>query len=557
MEIFHIFFPFILLLQINSQINNNTDNNTVKVINNIVNQTNETINIAQRNNIIQNEQTKNQKIDDKKVEIQLNINQNNSQRVDNNININNTNQENDKKILENNIQSKTEPNTNNTESNTEQIINNTEPNKNNAEQIINNTEQIKDSNKQVNNSEQINNNIEKKNIEIKQDKINDKNQKKNNAQQNNEQNKKDTKSNKEQKQNKPGPKKEEKEKDKKINTNKAQNNNQQKNIDKAKEQKQQPKKKDPPTKQLNNTQPNKADKEKDKQSEKDKLKEGLTKSDKEKLFNLTESLINFFKATFGDKSNETNAENEEDKKRRKVEEETKKRLEADKEKRRKEERAKIEKIKMEEKKKREKESKAVNEHLEFLKILSNKSFDDIISMHLKKGEKETLYLDLDSFKKIYIAVTTSDFDLQEKFNFYFSGPNARGRTAIIYQVFNKNYIFWEYETLRKGEFIAEITNKGTKDNGLMFFFGKSEGKKKDRIDTEKIDRIWMLLNDIDNNVNQIRNKKSIEIKQANSHNEKVTKNNKWIVIYSIVEICTMFFVFLIQSCYINSLVKKV
>ena len=91
----------------------------------------------------------------------------------------------------------------------------------------------------------------------------------------------------------------------------------------------------------------------------------------------------------------------------------------------------------------------------------------------------------------------------------------------------------------------------------MFFFGINEDKKKDRIDTQKIDKISMLLNEIDGNMNQIRNKKSIEIKQANSHNKKVTNNNKWIVIYSIVEICTMSLVFLIQSCYINSLVKKV
>ena len=264
----------------------------------------------------------------------------------------------------------------------------------------------------------------------------------------------------------------------------------------------------------------------------------MIKPDPEKVFNLTESLINFFKETFGAKSNETKTETEteEEKKRKQVEEETKKRLEAEREKKRKEELAKLEKIKMEEKKKKEKEKKAEDGRFEFFKILSNKTFEEIISMHIP-------------------AVTTSDLDLNEKFNFFFSGPNARGRTAAIYQIYNKNYLFWEYETLRKGEFIAEITNKGTKDNDLVFFFGKYEEKKKDRIDTEKIDKISMLLNDIDSNVNQIRNKKSIEIKQANSHNEKVTKNNKWIVIYSIIEIITMSLVFLIQSCYINSLVK--
>ncbi len=461
MKIFQIFFLLILLLGINSQINNNPINNTIKVINNI-NKTNDDINVLHRNDVVQNEEIKNAKklINNTKIE---------------NVKIEYVSQDNPEKG---------------------QI-------KTNKEQVKTTTEQIK------------NQNIEKKENIQEQDKIINPNP---NQNQQKIEEQKDIKNNQTQ------------------NQNQNQNNSQQ---------------------NLNYTQSNRTENDKDKQNEKNKLKEKVIKPDPEKVFNLTESLINFFKETFGAKSNETKTETEteEEKKRKQVEEETKKRLEAEREKKRKEELAKLEKIKMEEKKKKEKEKKAEDGRFEFFKILSNKTFEEIISMHIPKGEKETLYLDLDSFKKIYIAVTTSDLDLNEKFNFFFSGPNARGRTAAIYQIYNKNYLFWEYETLRKGEFIAEITNKGTKDNDLVFFFGKYEEKKKDRIDTEKIDKISMLLNDIDSNVNQIRNKKSIEIKQANSHNEKVTKNNKWIVIYSIIEIITMSLVFLIQSCYINSLVK--
>ena len=461
MKIFQIFFLLILLLGINSQINNNPINNTIKVINNI-NKTNDDINVLHRNDVVQNEEIKNAKklINNTKIE---------------NVKIEYVSQDNPEKG---------------------QI-------KTNKEQVKTTTEQIK------------NQNIEKKENIQEQDKIINPNP---NQNQQKIEEQKDIKNNQTQ------------------NQNQNQNNSQQ---------------------NLNYTQSNRTENDKDKQNEKNKLKEKVIKPDPEKVFNLTESLINFFKETFGAKSNETKTETEteEEKKRKQVEEETKKRLEAEREKKRKEELAKLEKIKMEEKKKKEKEKNAEDGRFEFFKILSNKTFEEIISMHIPKGEKETLYLDLDSFKKIYIAVTTSDLDLNEKFNFFFSGPNARGRTAAIYQIYNKNYLFWEYETLRKGEFIAEITNKGTKDNDLVFFFGKYEEKKKDRIDTEKIDKISMLLNDIDSNVNQIRNKKSIEIKQANSHNEKVTKNNKWIVIYSIIEIITMSLVFLIQSCYINSLVK--
>ena len=505
MKIFQIFFLLILLLGINSQINNNPINNTIKVINNI-NKTNDDINVLHRNDVVQNEEIKNAKklINNTKIE---------------NVKIEYVSQDNPEKG---------------------QI-------KTNKEQVKTTTEQIK------------NQNIEKKENIQEQDKIINPNP---NQNQQKKEEQEDAINNQTQKQNNDQPKKEEKEKDKKINNNnnnnKAQKNNQQKNIDKGKEQNQKQNQNQNNSQQnLNYTQSNRTENDKDKQNEKNKLKEKVIKPDPEKVFNLTESLINFFKETFGAKSNETKTETEteEEKKRKQVEEETKKRLEAEREKKRKEELAKLEKIKMEEKKKKEKEKNAEDGRFEFFKILSNKTFEEIISMHIPKGEKETLYLDLDSFKKIYIAVTTSDLDLNEKFNFFFSGPNARGRTAAIYQIYNKNYLFWEYETLRKGEFIAEITNKGTKDNDLVFFFGKYEEKKKDRIDTEKIDKISMLLNDIDSNVNQIRNKKSIEIKQANSHNEKVTKNNKWIVIYSIIEIITMSLVFLIQSCYINSLVK--
>ena len=299
-------------------------------------------------------------------------------------------------------------------------------------------------------------------------------------------------------------------------------------------------------------------KEKDnKEDIKNKLSEGIIKEDKDKPFNLTESLINFFKETFGSKENKSHNETEEEKQRRKIEEETQKKLKEERDKKRKEEQAKLEKIQKEENIKKEKEEKYLQERLEFMKILSNNTFEEVLQINLLKGEKETLYLDLEAFTKIKLAIMVTDSDSKEKINFFFSGPNSRGRTASIYQLYNKNYLFWEYETLRKGEFLAEITNKGSKENEIYFLLNQQGDKKKDRIDTEKLDKISLLLNEIDNNVNQLRNKKKIEIKQVNSHNDKVTENNKWIVIYSVIEIFTMIMVFIFQSCYINSLVNKV
>ena len=288
----------------------------------------------------------------------------------------------------------------------------------------------------------------------------------------------------------------------------------------------------------------------------------------EKPFNLTESLINFFMETFGSnntmsKNNTNQTENNndinDDDLRKVREAEMKNRLQTEKDKKIKEEldkKANLEKIEMENQRKEEEKLKQEEEFL--LKVLSNNSFEEVVQIYLKKGERETLYLDLKARTKIKIAIILTDSDPEEKINFFFSGPNARGRNTVIQQYYLKNYLFWEYETIYPGEYYAEITNKGTKLNEISFLFhDESHDNKKDLIDTEKIDKISMLLNNIDNNINQLRNKKKIEIKQVNSHNKKVTENNKWIVIYSIIEICTMLMIFMIQSCYISSMVNKV
>ena len=288
----------------------------------------------------------------------------------------------------------------------------------------------------------------------------------------------------------------------------------------------------------------------------------------EKPFNLTESLINFFIEAFGaNKTNTNNTSNQtvnnEEDIRKKREAEMKKKLEAERDKKRKEEeekKAKLEKIKMEnEKKKKEKKEKLREEEKEFISnILANSSFEEVAQVNLNKGERETLYLDLKGRTKIKIAIMLMDSDVDEKVNFFFTGPNARGHNIVIKQYYSKNFLFWEYETIYPGEYYAEITNKGTKENEILFLFHDDiASEKKDTINNEKIDKISMMLNNIDNNINQLRNKKKIEIKQVNSHNKKVTENNKWIVIYSIIEICTMILVFMMQSCYINSMINKV
>ena len=287
------------------------------------------------------------------------------------------------------------------------------------------------------------------------------------------------------------------------------------------------------------------------------------KKGKDKNFNLTDSLIKFFQensveknGTGNDSKLKTKEEIEIMKKQREAEMQQKLIIEREKKRREQfEARAKAELFKIESEKKEEKRKKEQVEKAKFENILANTTFDEIIQIAIKKGETESLFLNLHTFAKIKMAVVLTDED--EKINFVFSGPNPKGHLSLIYRVDNKNYLYYEYETLRNGEYIVDLINKGSKENELVFLVSGIKKKKKDTIDMEKIDKISLLLNNIDNNINQLRYKKKIEVLKINTHNEKVEENNKYIVIYSIIEIFTMIIVFISQSYYISSLVKKI
>ena len=289
------------------------------------------------------------------------------------------------------------------------------------------------------------------------------------------------------------------------------------------------------------------------------------KNKEEKDFNLTESLINFFKETFGDDDKEKKKDEYKEKRTKEEIEEIQKRNEAQLRRRQMEERerlrraefesrARAEQIKIEKKEREEKKKKAQKERDNFEKTLANEKFEEIVQISLEKGETEKIYLNLEKGSVVRMAVILTDEE--EKFNFLVTGPNEHGRTYIIYKDKDRNFLYYHFDTLSNGEFTVEITNKGSKENELMFFINEHANKKTDLINTAKIDKISMLLNNIYNNMDQLRNKKRIEIKQAHSHNEKVDKNNRAIVIYSILEIFIMSIIFIAQSYYINYIVSK-
>ena len=285
---------------------------------------------------------------------------------------------------------------------------------------------------------------------------------------------------------------------------------------------------------------------------------------REKAFNLTESLNQFFNEVLKEEKKENNQsdinnteEAQKNNEQIKKKEEERIKMDLERKKRREifEARDKAQLIKLENEKKEIKRKKEQEERAKFDNILSNTTFKENLIISLEKGETESLFLYLNSFIKVKMAIVLTD--KEEKINFAIFGPNAKGNISKLYKVKDKNYLFFEFETLRKGEYIFKIKNRENKEVELMVFVNTNIEKKKDMIKPEKIDKISMMLNDIDNNIKQLRNKKRIQIAQVNSHNEKVDKNNRYIVIYSIIEIFTMIIVFIAQSYYISSMLSKV
>ena len=187
-------------------------------------------------------------------------------------------------------------------------------------------------------------------------------------------------------------------------------------------------------------------------------------------------------------------------------------------------------------------------------MVANASFDETIQITLGAGETEELFLDLEMYTKFKMAVILTDEE--ENINMVALGPNKWGHNSIIYEEFSKNYLYYEHEAQLKGEYRIQITNIGSKEIELIVLLNEHSNKKKDNIDTQKIDKISLFLNNIDDNINQLRTKKRIEIRQINKHNQKVEKYNRSIVIFSVVEIFTMIIVFAAQNYYISSIVSK-
>lgn len=279
-------------------------------------------------------------------------------------------------------------------------------------------------------------------------------------------------------------------------------------------------------------------------------------------FNLTEALINFYNQNLKNGTNNIASTGDEVKDKivqdnmKKFKEEMEKHMKEQEiqrkanehfESRRKAEMIRIEKEKIELQKKKEQE-----EREKFEEELINTTFSDNFNLLLERGEKEKLYLDMENDQNIVMAYFVSDQEEKIKLTIY--GPDTRGKMISLYKLYKRNYFFIRFNAKRKGEYIVELWNTGSKENEINFFINENMDKK-DLLNAEKIDTISLLLKGIKKNINKLKRKKNNEIMLVNAHNDRVNKNNRSIAVYSIIEIITMIFIFAGQSYYIRSVVK--
>ena len=279
-------------------------------------------------------------------------------------------------------------------------------------------------------------------------------------------------------------------------------------------------------------------------------------------FNLTEELINFYNQNLKNETN--NIASTGDEVKDKIVQENMKKFKEEMEKHMKEQeiqkkanehfesRRKAEMIRIEKEKIEIQQKKEAEEREKFEEELINTTFSDNFNLILDRGEKEKLYLDMEIDQNIVMAFFVSDQEEKIKLTIY--GPDTRGKMVSLYKLYKRNYFFIKFNARRKGEYIVELWNTGSKENEINFFINENV-EKKDLLNAEKIDTISLLLKGIKKNINKLKRKKNNEIMLVNAHNDRVNKNNKSIVVYSIIEIITMICIFVVQSYYIRSVVK--
>ena len=249
---------------------------------------------------------------------------------------------------------------------------------------------------------------------------------------------------------------------------------------------------------------------------------------KEKELNLSESLMNYY-------SNKENQPNEKD---NKIKEE--KYLSAE----------KIPQIK-----KNEKLNKEMLEKEEFNKQIENFTLGDFTTLELKSKKLESIHYKVE--KKCNIKFTFYLSDIEKNIDIKIRGPAEKG-THKEYQSFkNRHFLFYEFKADFPGRYDFYLDNIKNSEPTEISFAIKDDLKVDGNIGTKKLDKIYDLFDNLDNNINKMNLKQNMINKKAEAHNDSVNKHDKQILIYSIIEVGIMVFIFIAQLFYIKSKIDKI
>ena len=277
------------------------------------------------------------------------------------------------------------------------------------------------------------------------------------------------------------------------------------------------------------------------QPQSNKTTQNDTKKENDSYLNLTQALKDFATKLIDSLSNKTKEENEKELKEKKRKEEIKKNAEQI--------RMKQREIEMN---RTRNEIKLQREECE--KQLSNKVFKEILSLSVPAKNGEMLYQNITNHSKLLFAFYISDEHKQ--MHLTFSGPNDKGRTTLIKSFRKKNCLFYEHDVTRYGEYSFFFNNYQNSEDTEVIFLLHVTNVKSDNLGAEKVDKISGYLQEIDQNMNNMRMTQGIINKKTNAHNESVNKHNKQIVVYSVVEVVVLILVFAAQSYYVKRLVSR-
>jgi len=278
-----------------------------------------------------------------------------------------------------------------------------------------------------------------------------------------------------------------------------------------------------------------------------------TEKIKEKEFNLTESLINFFTNILGQKDNTTNKTKdgmnitEEGKKfeeRRREEEKRREKMEKM--------RMEVEKIKKE--KEQEKKLKLEKEREIFEQQIENLTVSEFTNLYLEGKSGELLYHNITKPGNLTIVFLLTDSE--KTIHLTLNGPIKGSNSSLIKSFRAKNFLYYIHYAQYVGQYSFFLNNYHNRDPTEVIFAIYDDSVVDEKLGKKNIDKISKYLKEIDKKFNKMKSRQNIINRKNSAHNESVNKHNKEILIYSIVEVIIMSIVFVIQTCYIKSIVEK-